>query len=64
VWSFFCLFFLCYISFHTHVHKRAERRARNIAGAEALAAARRPEVASRIFVCRVCGVVLVVCVCV
>jgi len=30
-----------------HTHKRAERRARNIAGAEALAVARRPEVASR-----------------
>jgi len=32
---------------YTHTHKRAERRARNIAGAEALAVARRPEVASR-----------------
>ena len=36
-----------YLSCHTHVHKSAERRARNIAGAEALAVARRPEVASR-----------------
>jgi len=42
---FFFIFF--YLSCHTHVHKRAERRARNIAGAEALAVARRPEVASR-----------------
>jgi len=38
---------LGYLSCHTHAHKRAERRARNIAGAEALAVARRPEVASR-----------------
>ena len=30
-----------------HTHKRAGRRARNIAGAEALAVARRREVASR-----------------
>jgi len=30
-----------------HTHKRAGRRARSIAGAEALAVARRPEVASR-----------------
>jgi len=30
-----------------NTHKRAGRRARNIAGAEALAVARRPEVASR-----------------
>ena len=35
------------ISHVIHTHKRAERRARNIAGAEALAVARRPEVASR-----------------
>ena len=34
------------ISHVTHTHKRAERKARNIAGAEALAVARRPEVAS------------------
>jgi len=40
-------FFFFYLSWHTHVHKSAERRARNIAGAEALAVARRPEVASR-----------------
>jgi len=43
-----CLFFL----FISHViqlkhHKRREPRARNIAGAEALAVARRPEEASR-----------------
>jgi len=41
------VFFFYYLSCHTHTHKRAERRARNIAGAEALAVARRPEVASR-----------------
>jgi len=41
------LFFFVHLSCHTHVHKRAERRARNIAGAEALVVARRPEVASR-----------------
>ena len=37
------------LSPYTHIHKRkrAERRAINIAGAEALAVARRPEVASR-----------------
>jgi len=41
------LFFCFLISHVIHTHKRAERRARNIAGAEALAVARRPEVASR-----------------
>jgi len=42
---FFCV---CdYLSCITQTHTRAERRARNIAGAEALAVARRPEVASR-----------------
>ena len=41
------MFFSVYLSCHTHAHKRAERRARNIVGAEALAVARRPEVASR-----------------
>ena len=35
------------ISHVIHTHTRAERRARNIAGAEALAVARRLEVASR-----------------
>jgi len=40
-------FFFFYLSCHTPTRKRAERRARNIAGAEALAVARRPEVASR-----------------
>jgi len=40
-------FFFFYLSCHTPAHKRAERKARNIAGAEALAVARRPEVASR-----------------
>jgi len=39
--------FFVYLSCHTHAHKRAERRTRNIAGAEALAVARRPEIASR-----------------
>jgi len=34
------------MSYNSH-HKRRERRARNIAGAEALAVARRPEEASR-----------------
>jgi len=41
--SFF--FFISHVIQHTH--KRAGRRARNIVGAEALAVARRPEVASR-----------------
>jgi len=40
-------FFTLFISHVIHTHTRAERRARNIAGAEALAVARRPEVASR-----------------
>ena len=41
------IYIFVYLSCHTHTHKRAERGARNIAGAEALAVARRPEVASR-----------------
>jgi len=39
--------FFFFLSHVMHTHKRAERRARNIAGAEAPAVARRPEVASR-----------------
>jgi len=42
------IYFVCvYLSCHTTHTTRAERRARNSAGAEALAVARRPEEASR-----------------
>jgi len=43
---FWCFFGLSLMSYNSH-HKRRERRARNIAGAEALAVARSPEEASR-----------------